>query len=141
MSSEEKSVWIMGVVAVATYGIYVSTILSLADGPIHEVAYAWPMVWAILSAIVAAIVLHIIVAAVWPRDAGKKDTRDKEIARFGDVVGSGFVAAGAIAAMIMAMLEWDLFWIANVIYLGFMLSAVVATVAKVVAYRGGFPRW
>lgn len=141
MTSEEKSVWIMGVVAVATYGIYLSTILSLADGPIYEVAYAWPMAWTIIGAIVASIILHILVAVIWPRDAGKKDTRDKEISRFGDIVGSGFISAGAVAAMIMAMLEWDLFWIANVIYLGFMLSAVVATVAKVVAYRGGFQRW
>ena len=70
MTSEEKSVWIMGVVAVATYGIYLSTIFSLADGPIQEVAYAWPMVWTIVSAIVASIILHILVAAIWPREAG-----------------------------------------------------------------------
>lgn len=141
MTSEEKSVWIMGVVAVATYGTYLSTIFSLADGPIQEVAYAWPMTWTIIGAIIASIALHILVAAIWPREAGKKDARDTEISRFGDFVGSGFVSAGAVAAMIMAMLEWDLFWIANVIYLGFMLSAVLATVAKVVAYRGGFQRW
>ena len=66
MTSEEKSAWIMGVVAVATYGIYLSTIFSLADGPIYEVAYAWPMVWAIVSAIVASIILHILVAVMWP---------------------------------------------------------------------------
>lgn len=141
MTSEEKSAWIMGVVAVATYGIYLSTIFSLADGPLYEVAYAWPMAWTIIGAIIVSIVLHILAAAIWPKDANKRDTRDKEISRFGDFVGSGLVSAGAVAAMILAMLEWDLFWIANVIYLGFMLSAVVATVAKVVAYRGGFQRW
>ncbi len=141
MSAEEKGVWILGVVAVVAYGIYVSVILGLADGPLHEVAFAWPMVWTIIGAIVAGIVLTIISTIVWPKDAGKKDTRDKEIARFGDFVGSGFVSAGAIAAMIMVMLQWDYFWIANVIYLGFVLSAVLATTAKVVAYRGGFQRW
>ena len=31
------------------------------------------------------------------------------------------------------------FWIANAVYLGFVLSAVVGSVAKVVAYRRGLP--
>lgn len=141
MTTEEKSVWIFGVVAVVAYASYASTILALADGPLNEVAYAWPMFWTIVGAIVASIILHILVAVIWPKDAGKRDARDKEISRFGDFVGSGFVSAGAVAAMIMAMLQLDTFWIANVIYLGFVLSAILATVAKVVAYRGGFQRW
>ena len=32
-------------------------------------------------------------------------------------------------------------WIANVIYLCFTLSAVVGSVAKIVAYRRGFQSW
>ncbi len=141
MGTEEKGVWIAGVVAIGAYGAYLAIIFALANGPISEVAYVWPMVWSILAAIVANIVLHILAAAIWPRDAGKKDARDKQIARFGDHVGNGFLIAGALAAMLMAMLQWDHFWIANVIYLGFVLSAILATIAKVVAYRGGFQPW
>ena len=33
------------------------------------------------------------------------------------------------------------FWIANVIYLGFVLSGIVASIAKLVAYRRGFQSW
>ena len=141
MSTEEKSVWIEGVVAIAAYAIYLSMIFGMAAGPITEVAYVWPMVWSIGGAIVANIVLNILAAAVWPRDAGKKDARDKQIARFGYSVGSAFLIAGALAAMVMAMLQWDTFWIANVIYLGFVLSAILSTTAKVFAYRGGFQPW
>ena len=141
MSTEEKSVWIEGVVAIVAYGTYLSIIFGMASGPITEVAYVWPMVWSIGGAIVANIVLNILAAAVWPREAGKKDARDKQIARFGFNVGSAFLIAGALAAMIMAMLQGDTFWIANVIYLGFVLSAILSTTAKVFAYRGGFQPW
>jgi hypothetical protein len=37
----------------------------------------------------------------------------------------------------MAMARWDQFWIANVLYLGFVLSAVGGSVMKLVAYRRG----
>jgi hypothetical protein len=43
--------------------------------------------------------------------------------------------------MLMAMADWDRFWIANVIYLCFALSAILGGVTKVVVYRKNFPRW
>jgi hypothetical protein len=46
-----------------------------------------------------------------------------------------------VAALLMAMAEWDHFWIANVIYLAFVLSAILGSVAKIVAYRRGFQPW
>ena len=45
--------------------------------------------------------------------------------------------AGAAAALFMAMAKVDYFWIANVIYLGFVLWAVAGSVLKLVAYRRG----
>jgi hypothetical protein len=41
----------------------------------------------------------------------------------------------------MAMAELPHFWIANVIYLGFVLSAVLGSTLKIVAYRRGLPGW
>jgi hypothetical protein len=41
----------------------------------------------------------------------------------------------------MAMVELDYFWIANVIYLAFHLSAILGAAAKIVAYRRGFQPW
>ncbi len=37
----------------------------------------------------------------------------------------------------MALLKMDYFWIANVIYLGFVLWAVAGSAIKLVAYRRG----
>jgi hypothetical protein len=45
--------------------------------------------------------------------------------------------AGAAAGLVMAMARWDYFWIANVIYLGFVLWAVAGSVLKLAAYRRG----
>lgn len=142
MSSVERDAWIMGPVAIVAYATYVVIILSrAAGGPIAEVPYVWAAIWTIVGAVGANILLHILSSIVWPKDADRKDARDKQIARFGDHTSQGFVIAGALAAMLMAMAEWDFFWIANVIYLAFFLSAVLASVAKVVAYRKGFQPW
>jgi len=142
MAFEEKSAWLMGVLAVATYSVYLAIVLIQAQTvPLWEVDYAAPLLWAIGASIVASIVLHIVLRAVSPKTAGQKDTRDREIYRFGEYVGNGALIAGALAAMIMAMLQLDYFWIANMIYLAFTVSAILGTIAKVVAYRGGMPSW
>ncbi len=76
-----------------------------------------------------------------PRNHDKKDQRDRQIYRFGEYIGQSFVMIGAVTALLLAMLEADYFWIANAIYLAFVLSAVLSTVAKIVAYRRGFQAW
>jgi hypothetical protein len=51
-----------------------------------------------------------------------------------------FVIIGAVAAMLMAMAGWDRFWTANVIYLCFVLSAILGSITKIIAYRRSVPR-
>ena len=63
--------------------------------------------------------------------------RDREIARSGEFGSRWFVVAGAAAGLAMAMARWDYFWIANVIYLGFVLWAVAGSALKLAAYRRG----
>ncbi len=142
MSFEEKSAWIMGVLAVAAYTTYLVIVLGLAQAaPLTEVDYVPALLWTIGAAIVAAIVIHIIVAMISPRDADKKDQRDRQIYRFGEYVGQSFVVIGAVAAMLMAMFRFDYFWIANLIYLCCVLSAILGTITKIVSYRRGLPAW
>jgi hypothetical protein len=74
-----------------------------------------------------------------PPGSRLKDTRDREIGRVGDYTGQSFVIIGATAAMLMAMAGWDRFWIANVVYLCFILSAILGSVTKIIAYRTSFP--
>jgi hypothetical protein len=142
MTSEERNAWQFGILAIVTYSVYVAIILQrAASAPLTEVDFGGPMIWTILGSIIASIVLSILLAIVFPRHIQKPDVRDRQIGRFGEYVGHGFVIAGALAAMLMAIADWDRFWIANVIYLGFTLSAVLSSVAKIVAYRRGFQPW
>lgn len=142
MSFEEKNQWAYGAITVVAFAVYASVILSLAqDTALTDVPYVWPMLATIGAAIVAAILVSIAIAIASPKEAGKKDERDKEINRRGEYIGQGFVVVGAVGALVLAMLEADYFWIANVVYLCFVLSAVVSTTAKLVAYRRGFVGW
>jgi hypothetical protein len=142
MPFEEKRAWILGLLAVGTYAGYVTVILGRAEStPLTEVPYASTLLWTVGISIAASIVLHILVAIVSPKDADKKDLRDKEIHRFGEYVGQSFLVAGGVAVLAMAMAELDYFWIANVIYLAFVLSAILGSAAKIVAYRRGFQGW
>ncbi len=89
------------------------------------------------AVVVAVIVAHIVVGIASPKDIDKKDQRDREIYRHGEY----FVAIGAVAALGLSMAELNHFWIANVIYLAFVLSTLLGSAAKVVAYRRGFQQW
>jgi hypothetical protein len=142
MTYEEKNVWVFAVVTLVAFGAYAVTILGRAEGgTITEVPYVGAMLWTIGAAIVASIVGRIVVAVVWPKDADKKDQRDKEINRFGEYLGQSLVGVGAVAALVLAMAEVDHFWIANAVYLAFVLSALLSSTAKIFAYRRGVPSW
>jgi hypothetical protein len=138
MSYDEKRVWIYLLSAVGSYAVYVAIVLRrAASTPITQVHYVPALLWATGVSIVVSIVAGIAFEIVKPSESHRSDVRDKEIARFGDYVSRWCVVLAAAAAFTMALLRWDYFWIANVIYLGFVLWAVVGSVVKLVAYRRG----
>ncbi|TDB81954.1 hypothetical protein [Micromonospora sp. KC721] len=142
MTHEEKRAWIMLVVSVVAYVSYAVVVLGRVDGgPLSAVPYAGALLWTVGGAIVANIAVEIAMGIANPRASRVKDVRDKEIGRIGEHVGQSFVVIGAVSAMLMALAEWDWFWIANVVYLCFVLSAVVGALTKVIAYRKGVPQW
>jgi hypothetical protein len=143
MSYEEKGTWVYLAVSIAGYGVYLSLLLpQLASGvAVEDVDYVAPMLWTIGGAIVAAIVGRILVEIVFPSESTKGDVRDREIDRLGTRVGGSFVVIGALGALVLSMLEADWFWIANVVYLCFVLSALLESITRLVAYRRGVPTW
>lgn len=140
MSFEEKNTWIFLVVSLCGAVAYAAIILGRAQGiPLEQVAYVVPMLSTVGAAIAAGILGNIAVAIGNPREAGKKDARDREIHAFGVNVGQSFLVIGAVAALCMAMGEVKHFWIAQVLYAGFVLSALLGATARLVAYRRGLP--
>jgi integral membrane sensor domain MASE1 len=143
MSYEEKGTWLFLVIAVGGYAIYLFLVLPqvLAGTPVQDVDWVTPMLWTIGGAIVAGIVGRILVEIVAPSESTKGDIRDKEIDRLGERVGGSFIVIGALGALVLAMFDVDAFWIANTLYLGFVISAVMSGITKVIVYRRGVPTW
>ena len=142
MSSEEKSAWVMLVVSLVGYATYVVLVaVQAASVSLMETSWVTAMLWTIGGGIVAGMLLNILWGMFSPKEAGRKDQRDRQITRFGDSIGQSFVVIGGVSALILAMLEAPYFWITNVIYLAFVLSAFLGSIARVLAYRRGLPTW
>lgn len=136
VSFDEKVAWAYLAVAVLGYAVYL--ILLGINGP---GAYVPLLIGTVVGAIVANILARIGISIANPREADKRDQRDREIKVFGERVGQAFVIIGALAALVLALFEAPWFWIANAVYLAFVLSAVVGSIATLVAYRKGLPAW
>ena len=142
MTYEERTTWAQLLVAIVGTLAYVVIVLGKADGgPLVDVAYQSTLLWVIGLSIVASILLSITFSIASGERSFRSDQRDKEIGAFGTRMGQAWIVIGALAAMLMAMAEWDWFWIANSLYFGFALAGIFECVAKVVAYRRGIPQW
>jgi hypothetical protein len=138
MSYEEKGTWVYLVTSAGAYVVYLVIVLGrLQTTSAAEVSYVPVLLGTCLASIVAAVVGRTLVETARPSDSRQRDVRDKEIYRFGEYASRWFVIGGAAAAFFMAVAKVDYFWIANVIYLGFVLWAVVGSALKLVAYRRG----
>jgi hypothetical protein len=138
VSYEEKGVWAYLIAVAGSYAVYLVIIIGrLATTPVSQVHYAATLLWTTVASTAASVAVRTVIEAARPSEGRRRDVRDREIGRFGEYASRWLVVLAAGAAMLMAMARWDYFWIANVIYLGFVLWAVVGSVLKVVAYRRG----
>ena len=138
MSYDEKGIWVYLVTSAGSYLVYCVIVLGrLVHTPADQVPYIAVLLWTAGASMIANTVGRVLVETARPSDSRQRDVRDKEIFRFGEYASRWFIVAGAAAGLVMAMAQWDYFWIANVIYLGFVLWAVAGSVLKLVAYRRG----
>jgi hypothetical protein len=141
MSYEERGAWIYLVTCAAAYVVYLAVVIPrLTTAPAADVLYVAVLLWTTGGSIAASILGRMLAGpgTSGPGASGRRrDVRDLEIYRFGEYTARWFAVAGAGAALIMAMAKWDYFWIANVIYLGFVLWAVAGSGVKLAAYRRG----
>lgn len=139
MSFEEKTTWVMAATTPTAYAVYLSVVLPRLSGTTPgQVAYEWPLVAAIIAAIVATIVGHIVIIASNPREADQSDERDAMIERSGGYVSGYVLGAGCFGALSLTMLEFDHFWIANALFLSFVLADLTSSIVKLHRYRVGY---
>ncbi|MCI1018711.1 hypothetical protein HWD99_08760 [Microbacterium sp. C5A9] len=142
MVYEERNAWAGLIVGVLVIGGYIVAVLQqTATTPATEVDWLPPMLWAIGLGIVATIVLSIvwgiIAGAKDPDGVGKSDVRDRDISRMGSRVEQAFVVIAGLGVIALCAVGADVFWIANTMFAGFAVAAMVGSVARVVAYRRG----
>jgi MFS family permease len=150
MPFEEKMTWVSVVVGLLVPVTYFAVVLpQLSDTAAAEIAYQPPLVISVVASIVLMIAGAIAMAVATAigaeitgtgsvDDIDRSDERDIQISRRGDVVSYYVASVGAVGALILTMLEYDYFWIANTLYLSFAVASVVAGIVKLRAYRRGF---
>src|SRR5262245_24840305 len=138
MSYEEKGTWAYLVAVIGAYVVYLAIMIGRLQGTsVAQVSYAGVLLWTTIASTVASTVIRTLIETARPSDSRRKDVRDREINRFGEHVSRWFVVGGASIGFLLALAKADYFWIANAIYLGFVLWAIAASVLKLVAYRRG----
>jgi len=138
----ERNVWSSLVVTAIGMIVYVAIVLQEADGgPLTTVDWAPIMFWTIGACIVASIVVSIVWGILAgmrePAGVGKSDVRDRDIARMGTRVEQAFTAIAGVGVLLLCAVQAEWFWIANTMYFGFAIAAIVGGIARVVAYRRG----
>ncbi|MCT1476815.1 hypothetical protein [Microbacterium sp. p3-SID336] len=142
MVYEERNVWAGLIVSPIVLVVYIVLVLQQADGgPLTAVDWFPLMLWSIGGGIVATILLSIgwgIVAGMRePDGVGRSDIRDRDIGRMGARVEQAFVAIAGLGVIVLCGVGADVFWIANTMYLGFAVAALVGGIARAIAYRRG----
>ena len=139
MSYEERGQWVYLAATTIAYGAYLAVMLGRAGATSPAaIDYQPIMLWTIGVAVVGSIIGRIAIEIVRPSESQREDVRDKEIGRFGEYVSGMILGIGMVGPFVLTLLEADHFWIANAIYLVFVVQAVVGTVIKLLAYRRGF---
>lgn len=138
MSYEERRVWALLLSSAGAYLAYLAIVVPrLFHTPAAHVSYLVPLLATSVAAIVIATAARSTLELARPSDSSKPDARDRDIARFGEHASQKCLVGGAAVGCFMALSQWDYFWIANVLYFGLVLAAVVGATFQVVAYRRG----
>ena len=143
MSFQEKSNLAMLAILLVVYGIYfgqaMTSILGAGVPPAEALAATNAlMIVTVGAVIVLSIVAHILIAVAAPSEADDtRDERDKLVEMRGDQRG-GFVQSFVIfGALVIAMLDFPAWLIANAVLAGLVAGEVVKAVSKLIDYRRG----
>ncbi|WP_062210017.1 hypothetical protein [Demequina oxidasica] len=160
MPYSERNVWASAIATtVATAAYLIVVIPRVIAGPIDEVSWEMPMLWAIGGAIIGTIVFSIlgaigsevsgqVGAVVWSAMTGRsvgfeaplhqEDIRDREISQLGERTTMSIMASSLFMILMLAMLDTDSFWIGNTALFVGTIGTLAGAGVKIRAYRRGF---
>jgi hypothetical protein len=150
MTFKEKMAWVNMLATIAVGAVYFGVVGARLDGgPVSAIDYKWWMIGAVGVTIISTIIGTIVMAVGTAisaeirgtgsvKDIDREDERDVGINRRGELMGYYVSSVGVLAALVLAILRQDQFWIANALYLFLVIGSVVSSAAKIVLYRRGF---
>ena len=138
MSFQEKSNLVVTVSFIAVFGVYFGElILGLINGTATPEPLGRQFIILTLALIFYAIIGHIIVAVVSSDDNEEADERDKFIEMRADARSGYVLGAGAIIALNLAWLGFDVYWVANMVLAGLAGAEIFKGVTRAIDYRLG----
>jgi len=139
MTFEEKSQWAYGfasLVAPAAYLVWIAGKIGDAAA-VGDIAYVRTLLWAIGAGILVNSLGGMIIRGANPREADVRDQRDRDIRRRGDAVGFVVFSILVVGPFVLTMRDANTFWIANALYVAYVLTALITVSVKAVLYRKG----
>ena len=138
MSFQEKSNLVMTCLFVLVYGAYFANVLpSALGGEASLASVQWVLFGAVVFLVAGGVVGHILIAVSAPGDADSADERDKLIEMRADARTSYVLGFGALMALGLALLEFDVFWVAHMLLASLVASEVAKGVFRAIDYRRG----
>jgi Flp pilus assembly protein protease CpaA len=137
---QEKSALTMTGILVVTFGMYFALVLgpvASAPAPAREIAYPALMILASIVVTILAATTHIVLALVFRSQANAHDERDRLIDLRSTRVAAYILAAGIYAAIVLAVVQADRFWIAQALIAALVVAEITDGVIKVTLYRRG----
>jgi hypothetical protein len=136
MSVQEKRAWIYIGTALVVPVVYFAVVLR-PGRDINTSPYVGLLALAIAGGVVLNIVIDIATSIGTSRTAARTDERDRQISRLGNSVAFFVISIASTVPLGLAIGQAPYFWIANTLYLAFVLSAIVSAGVRIVAYRRG----
>lgn len=135
MTYGERHAWGYLTTAIAVPIVYGAFMLArLGSTPSEQIDFQVPL----MIAIGISIALNVFLAPAPRPGRDRRDERDVAIDRRGAAAAYRTLVFGAVLALAVTSLEAAPFWIANALYLAFVLSAMAESIVKIVAYRRGW---
>jgi hypothetical protein len=136
MTYREKSTVVLLVGYLAVYSWYFARVVDAArSGPIADIDYQGLLIAMVAVLVAATVVAEVLIAVVAPSGADQVDERDRLIGLRGDRIAGWVVTFGALAGLVLAMIEAESFWIAHALLAGLVLAEILKSIAMLVNYR------